>query len=169
MDANIFCLNLTRALTETPEGKKPEVLAQELAGFFNVESHEVGLFRLDSAELFATFIWPENKLCQSIKVPVNASSTSILSATVKKRVGSMDNSFSSSQHLHMVEHSLLDREHCLPLQKVMAAPVIAGEKVRWVIQISRKGKTLPEAGTDFTAEQLHDLEVICRHIATLPL
>ena len=69
----------------------------------------------------------------------------------------------------MFELSLAEKEHCIPLQKVMSAPCVDGDVLRWIIQVSRKGHTAEEAGADFTAQDLARLEQIAATVATLPL
>lgn len=54
------------------------------------------------------------------------------------------------------------------IQKLMTAPVTASDdQVVGVIQVSRKAKYLPEAGPDFTPEDLKKLEAIATSIGKL--
>ena len=47
-----------------------------------------------------------------------------------------------------------------PIQKIMSAPIAIGQKVIGVLQVSRKGKAMADAGADFTNPQLRELQII---------
>ena len=53
------------------------------------------------------------------------------------------------------------------IQKIISAPILCDGKVVGVIQISRKGNTAPEAGPDFTAEELGKVLALCRPLGKL--
>lgn len=100
-----------------------------------------------------------------MKIPVKLFTTSMVSATARDRRGSIDNAFAATPHLHMFEQTLTEREHRLPLQKVMTAPGGQEDQLLWIGQISRKGETREEAGPDFTDAQLRELEVLADCLA----
>lgn len=168
MHTDTFCRHLAAVLATAAAEHRLEALAGELAGFFKVQSHEIGLFKLDKTGRSALFVWPPHRLAQEVRIPIKSFAASLVSATARTCRGSINNTFAATSHLHMFEHALVEREHCIPMQKVMTAPGADGEQLRWIVQISRKGRTLAEAGPDFTDEQLQELEVITRFIATLP-
>ena len=142
MDLIPFCRELAARLsTGTPE-QKTEILATHLAKFFEVETHEVGLFKVDNTGRFLDFVWPKHRLAHDIKIPIKSFYTSLVSKTARDKEGSIDNTFATSKHLKMFELALEDREHCIPMQKVMTVPVFDGDKLLWVIQVSRKGGSL---------------------------
>ena len=56
-----------------------------------------------------------------------------------------------------------------PIQKLMSAPILDAERnVLGVVQISRKGYDLNSAGPDFTLDDLQQLEIAAKHLATMP-
>lgn len=158
-----------RRLSELVAGAPPEqqleAVAAILAEHFMVSSHEVGLFKFDAAGRTATFLWPPQDLGSAVKIPVKLFTTSLVSATARDKRGSIDNAFAATPHLHMFEQALTEREHRLPLQKVMTAPGVKEDQLLWIVQISRKGETREAAGPDFTDEQLRQLEVLADCLA----
>jgi len=165
MNVETFCRHLEHAVVAAWPEQRLETLANELALFFRVDPHEVGLFRLETDGRLAVFVWPPHRLDTAIKIPVSSFTSSLISATARERKGTIDNTFASTKHLHMFEHALSDKEHCVPLQKVMTAPAVKNDKLAWIIQVSRKARTLDEAGPDFTSLELAHLERIA---GTLP-
>ena len=165
MNIEQFCQHLKTVVPAVDTERRLEILANELAAFFGVESQEIGLFKLDERASFATFVWPESNMGGGFKIPIKSFGASFVSSTAKKGVGQINNTFASTSHLKMLEHTLSEREQRIPLQKIMSAPCLYGEKLRWIIQVSRKGKTLEEAGPDFTEQQLSDLETVAETIA----
>ena len=54
-----------------------------------------------------------------------------------------------------------------PIQKIMSAPIQSGSKVIGVLQVSRKGKAMADAGADFTHPQLRELKTIADALGAL--
>lgn len=158
-----------RQLSEIVAATPPEQCLEQVAGIiaahFKVSPHEVGLFKFDAAGRTATFLWPPQALGSAVKIPVKLFTTAQVSTTAREKRGSIDNAFADTPHLHMFEQALTEREHRLPLQKVMTAPGLKDDKLLWIVQVSRKGQTREEAGPDFTIEQLRHLEVLADCLA----
>ncbi|NJC87821.1 MAG: hypothetical protein FIB02_04705 [Desulfuromonas sp.] len=169
MNAKSFCEHLVAVLTTAGAEQRLALLAGELAVYFKVQPHEVGLFRFEGEARTASFVWPPHRLGQEVRIPVHLFTGSLVSATARQRRGSINNAFAATPHLHVFEQGLAERDHCIPLQKVMTAPGLEGERLRWIVQVSRKGATPAEAGPDFTAVQLEELEVIAQFLVELPL
>lgn len=163
-----YCRKLDEAINHPEPGRRLELAARVLADCFAVRDHEVGLFQLDDPGRTATFLWPPQHLGSTLKIPIKLFTTSLVSATAQKLHGSIDNAFASTPHLHMFEQTLTEQEHRLPLQKIMTAPGVKDGRLRWIVQISRKGRTLEEAGPDFTSDQLRRLEALAGCLANLP-
>jgi hypothetical protein len=51
------------------------------------------------------------------------------------------------------------------IQKIMSAPLMLDRRVVGVIQISRKANSAPDAGPDFTHQQLRELKIIADSLA----
>jgi hypothetical protein len=53
------------------------------------------------------------------------------------------------------------------IQKLISAPILSGEKVVGVIQVSRKGANPSLAGPDFSADDLGKVLALCKPLGKL--
>lgn len=167
MTVEDFSRHLSRILPFLDASLRTEMTARELAAFFDVDPHEVGVFQIDAAGRTANFCWPPHS-GSAINIPLKTFVTSLVAATAKERRGIVDNQFSSTPHLHMFEHGLAEREQRVPVQRIMSVPVSADDgALRWIIQVTRKGKTLDEAGPAFTDKDLQALERVAAALSRL--
>lgn len=143
--------------------EKLKTVAEELAAYFGVRTHEVGIFKVMPKKHEIIFLWPQG-MASFGHIPLNAIN-SLVAKTANDRAGIFDNSFAGSRHLFMFEHMLAEKSERIPLQKIMSAPIINGEEVLGVLQISRKAPSLTEAGADFTPADLDALNAISATIA----
>jgi len=137
--------------------------AEELALFFAVRTHEIGIFRVNPNKHEIVFLWPQGMTGYG-HIPLNAIN-SLVAKTANDRAATLDNLFAGSRHLFIFEHMLAEKSDRIPLQKIMSAPIIDGDEVWGVLQISRKAPSLTEAGADFTSRDIEDLKAITTMIA----
>lgn len=166
MNIESFCRQLAVGLSSVPQEKRAEMTACEIALFFEVQEHEIGLFQINPISHMAVLRAPLS-IGNPATIPIQSIASSQLVSTVREQRGSIDNNFSRTPHLHMVERTLAEREQRVPVQKIMSAPIAAEGEVRWVIQVTRKGKTRDEAGADFTEGDLRHLENMAKAVAGL--
>lgn len=166
MNIESFCRQLAFGLSSAPQEKRPEMAACEIARFFEVQEHEIGLFQINPVSHMAVLRAPLS-IGNPATIPVQSIASSQLVSTIREQRGFIDNNFSRTPHLHMVERTLAEREQRIPVQKIMSAPLAAEGEVRWVIQVTRKGKTRDEAGVDFTEADLRYLENMVNAVAGL--
>jgi hypothetical protein len=138
-------------------------VAEELALFFAVRTHEVGIFKVNHKKHEIVFIWPQG-MTSFGHIPLNAIN-SLVAKTANDRSSTLDNKFSGSRHLFIFEHMLAEKSERIPLQKIMSTPIIKGAEVVGVLQISRKAASLPEAGADFTPQDLESVNAISSMLA----
>jgi hypothetical protein len=167
MDIDSFRAHLVATLSRTHSGLRLEVAATEIARYFGGQAHEIGFFQVELNSRLAYFRWPPSQIGMTFSL--NAFASSLVTTTARQRQGVINNSFASTPHLHMFENTLADREQRIPIQKIMSAPAVDGELLRWIIQMTRKGKTIDEAGPDFTETELNHLQQIAVAIAPLLL
>jgi len=134
------------------------VVAEEIAAYYGVRPHEIGLFSVDAKKHEITFRWPVS-MAKVGHIPLNAVN-SLVAKTANEKVATLDNAFAHTRHLFMFEHMLADKTERITAQKVMSAPIITEGAVAGVIQVVRKGASPLEAGDDFTQQNLSDLERI---------
>ena len=111
--------------------------------------------------------WPSWEALRNVgQVPL--SSTSALAArTVRDSRPEIINNFSVVRHASVFEAVKADTLTASAIQKIISAPILVDGKVIAVIQVSRKGGNLAEAGPDFNAEDLGKLLAICKPLGKL--
>ena len=131
---------------------------------FAVRTHEVAILGLTSDERSLRFLAPDN-LRTVGQIPLS-STNSLASRTVREKRAEVINHFSVVPHASVFEGvPIADEMRGDPIQKIMSSPIILGNQVIGVLQVSRKGKALADAGPDFTHPQLRELKTISDALA----
>ncbi len=150
------------ALVNTMEGSGAapgsdalENVSKILAKLFGVETDEVAILKLIPKYKSLKFVIPE-KLSLVGTIPLT-STTALAARTARERKAEVVNNFSTARHANVFEAVPLGRDPNELIQKIMSAPVLDGTRVHGVVQISRKAKTLAQAGADFTPRDLRAL------------
>jgi hypothetical protein len=154
--------------------KNGERIAAEIAKTFNVKEDEVGILRMD--RMMLSFIFPA-KLSTVGSIPANTS-TSVAARAANTKRAEIINNFAQSKHASVFESVELGNkqkimgQHADPeeklthvIQKMMTVPVLGPAGVVGVIEISRKGKSAPDAGPDFTPVDLQKLVAVAASLA----
>jgi hypothetical protein len=131
-------------------------VAEELGKIFGVAQDEVAIMELARSGTALRFVVPE-KLQSVGEIPLS-STTALAARTARERRADIVNNFASSRHASVFEGVPLGRAHNQVIHKIMSVPIVAGDKVIGVAQISRKGMSPVDAGPDFTAKNLKDLQ-----------
>ena len=158
-------LELSRLIDDavkTGKGLSQEVLERvipELAKTFQVKLDEVALLQLTQDGGVLRFLYPFK--LQKVGIIPMTSTASLAVRTVREKRPEMMNNFPAQKHPTIFEAVDLGAEaksaeakEKNPIQKIMSAPLIVDGKAVGVIQVSRKGKTAPAAGPDFTIKDL---------------
>jgi len=150
-----------------PDDDARKQVGEELAKLFHVQLDEVAILSITRGGNFLQFVLPK-ELRVIGTIPLN--STSALAArTARDRKPDALNNFSVVRHASVFEGVPLGRNPGEMIQKIMSAPVLSGDKVVGVVQISRKGHSTADAGPDFTQHDLRQLiglsEPLARFIA----
>lgn len=147
----------------TDADARNRIIVEEVAGYYSLRSHEVGLFTVNQKKHEISFLMPEGMSTKG-HIPLNAVN-SLVSRTANELAPSLDNSFASTRHLFIFEHMLADKSNRISVQKIMSVPVISDGVANAVIQVARKGANPLEAGEDFTEQNLADLVKIAAALA----
>ena len=156
-------LELSRVIDEAVKGGKglsQEVLEKvvpQIAKTFQVKLDEVAVLELVREGTILAFLYPF-KLQKVGSIPMT-SQASLAVRTAREKRPEMINNFTAQKHptiFESVDLGLESKEKN-PIQKIMSAPLILEGKAVGVMQISRKGKTAPAAGPDFTIKDLTGL------------
>lgn len=140
-------------------------LGPAIAQAFSVREDEVAILLVRDQGLMLGFAYPFTFYGdQKNLFPVNASS--IAGEVLRTRKGRIDNHVSQIQHLDIYERINQRGQRPLKIQKMISAPLLTpqGEAVG-VIQVSRKGKSLEEAGPNFTLRDLSNLTELSNWLA----
>jgi len=159
---------LERMLSGSP---RLEDVCLRVAKLLHVRRCEVALLRLEKNSL--RFIFPP-ELRSAGAIPVNG--PAVAARTAATRTPLLSNTFARVRHVSLFEAIKLAGEEeedrrleQMPIQKIISVPVVqASGKVMGVIQVSRKGPDPALAGTDFSAEDLKQLEQAARLLACMP-
>lgn len=121
-----------------------------------------------------SFVHPE-QLKTAGSIPVSSSSA-IAAHTASTKRTELFNAFVKVKHASIFESVKLnnptddeDRSGQNAIQKLMSAPILDGQrKVLGVVQVCRKGFDPATAGPDFSSDDLQQLELAAKVLATLP-
>jgi hypothetical protein len=138
-----------------PDSDSLDHLARTLAKLFGVDKDVVAILKLIPKHKNLKFVIPE-KLTPVGTIPLT-STTALASRTARERKPELVNNFSIARHANVFEAVPLGRDPNELIQKIMSAPILDGARVHGVVQISRKARTLSQAGADFTQRDLRTL------------
>jgi GAF domain len=154
------------------EAPSSDRVCLKLAQILNVRRSEVALLRLEKGSL--RFIFP-SELRSAGVLPLSGSA--VAARTASTRAPLLSNTFMRVKHVSLFEAVKLgadaseeDRtQEQMPIQKIMSVPVVhSGGNVMGVVQVSRKGLDSSLAGTDFSADDLKQLEKAAEIISRMP-
>ena len=134
-------------------GQVLEKIVSELSKAFHVKLDEVAVLHLTHNGAVLSFLYPL-KLQKVGSIPMTSSS-SLAVRTVREKRPEMINNFPAQKHPTIFEAIALSSEtKGNPIQKIMSAPLVVDGKAVGVVQVCRKGKTGPAAGSDFNIKDL---------------
>jgi GAF domain-containing protein len=140
-------------------------LAGGIAKDLHVKSDEVAILAISERQRHLYFLVPE-ALRNVGQIPL--SSTSALAVrTVRDSRSEIINNFANVRHASVFEGAKAESLNSSAIQKIISAPILADGKIIGVIQISRKAATIPEAGPDFTSDDLGKIQAICKPLGKL--
>lgn len=144
-----------------------KAIAEDVASFFSLRNHEIGLFSVNHKRQEISFLLPEG-MAKKGTIPLTATN-SLVVKTANDLVPYFDNYFARSRHLFMFEHMLTEKSSRIPVQKIMSVPIISGGIAQGVIQVAKKGESVIDAGADFTEQNLGDLVKIANILVSYDL
>jgi hypothetical protein len=134
-------------------------VAEEIAKLFSVQPDEVAILGLLPAGKSLEFVLPQ-KLRSVGTIPLS-STTALAARTARERRADVVNNFAASRHASVFEGVPLGKQGN-SIQKIISAPILRGDKVVGVAQISRKGTSAVDAGADFSSRDLSELQGLNR-------
>jgi hypothetical protein len=138
-------------------------VAQEICKVFHVKPEEVAVLELSASGKSLKFVLPQ-KLQAVGTIPLS-STTALAARTARDRRADIINNFATSRHASVFEGVPLSGRQGSTIQKIISVPILNGDQVAGVAQISRKGESSSEAGPDFTSKDLTELQALNSLIA----
>lgn len=140
-------------------------IAERIAKNLGVKPDEVALMGVSARWRHLHFLVPES-LKQVGFIPLSSTSA-IAAKTARESRPDIINNFASVRHATVFEGVKIGGESSELIQKMISAPILSGDKVVGVIQVSRKGASAKEAGADFSADDLGKVLALCKPLGKL--
>lgn len=140
-------------------------IGERIAKSLGVKADEIAIMGVSSKWRHLHFLVPES-LKQVGFIPLSSTSA-IAARTARESRPDIMNNFASVRHATVFEGLKGGGESSELIQKMISAPILSGEKVVGVIQVSRKGVSAKEAGADFTADDLGKILALCKPLGKL--
>jgi len=132
---------------------------------FDLGPDEVAILLTDKDNMVMSFAYPEH-LVNAGMIPVS-SPDAFAARVYKLSKGQIENNFNQMKHLHLFEYIKAPGEKVRRIWKMMSTVLRAGDLKFGIIELSRKGESLDDAGDDFTPENMEFLEATIVEFAPL--
>ena len=172
LDKNMNLATALERLADTLDGEAgdhPQVsfasVAERIAKNLSVRADEVAILGVSHRWQHLHFVVPE-ALRNVGFIPLSSKST-LAARTTRESRPEIINDFSSVKHASVFEGVKLAAEGAEVIQKIISAPIVSGDRVVGVIQISRKGANVKAAGPDFTSDDLGKVLSLCKPLGKL--
>jgi hypothetical protein len=140
-------------------------IAHRIAKNVGVKPDEIALMGVSTRWRHLHFLVPES-LKQVGFIPLSSTSA-IAAKTARESRPDIINNFAHIRHATVFEGVKIGGESSELIQKMISAPILSGDKVVGVIQVSRKGSNAKNAGPDFDADDLGKILALCRPLGKL--
>ena len=140
-------------------------IAERIAKNLGVRPDEVALMGVSTRWRHLHFLVPES-LKQVGFIPLSSTSA-VAARTARESRPDIINNFAGVRHATVFEGVKIAGETSEIIQKLISAPILSGDKVVGVIQVSRKGTNPSVAGPDFSADDLGKVLALCKPLGKL--
>jgi hypothetical protein len=140
-------------------------VAERIAKSLGVKPDEIALMGVSHRWRHLHFLVPE-ALKQVGFIPLS-STLSVAARTARESRPEILNNFASVRHATVFEGLKITAEGSELIQKMISAPILSGEVVVGVIQVSRRGTDVVSSGPDFTADELGKVLALCKPLGKL--
>jgi hypothetical protein len=140
-------------------------IAERIAKNLGVKTEEVAIMGLSMKWRHLHFLVPE--ALKNVGFIPLSSNSALAARTARESRPEINNSFVDSPHATVFERAKVGGEPGETIQKIISAPILSGEKVVGIIQISRKGANAASAGPDFTSEDVAKVIALCKPLGKL--
>ena len=140
-------------------------LAEKIAKELRVKVDEVAILAVSQRWRHLHFLVPE--VLKNVGFIPLTSNSALAARTARENRTEINNNFTAVRHASVFEGVKTPTSTGESIQKILSAPISRDGKVVGVMQISRKGGSVQEAGADFRAEDLEKVVELCRPLGKL--
>jgi hypothetical protein len=140
-------------------------VAERIAKSLGVRVDEVGILGLSGKWRHLYFLAPE--ALKNVGFIPLTSNSALAARTARESRPEINNNFPAVKHATVFEGVKTAGDSAEVIQKIISAPILAGDKVIGVIQISRKGASGKTVGPDFTPGDLGKVLALCKPLGKL--
>ena len=140
-------------------------IAERIAKNLGVKTDEVAIMGVSTRWRHLHFLVPES--LKQVGFIALSSTSAIAAKTARESRPDIINNFAGVRHATVFEGVKIGGETSEFIQKMISAPILSGDKVVGVIQVSRKGPNPAAAGPDFTADDLGKVLALCKPLGKL--
>jgi hypothetical protein len=140
-------------------------VAERIARNLSVRTDEVAILGVSNRWRHLHFVVPE--ALKNVGFIPLSSKSALAARTSRESRPEIINDFTSVKHASVFEGVKVAAEGAEVIQKIISAPILSGERVVGVIQISRKGASAKVAGPDFTSDDLGKVLALCKPLGKL--
>ena len=140
-------------------------VAERIAKNLGVRPDEVGILGLSARWRHLYFLVPE--ALKNVGFIPLTSNSALAARTARDSRPEINNNFTVAKHATVFEGVKTSGDTAEAIQKIISAPILSGDKVIGVIQISRKGGSAKNVGPDFTPGDLGKVLAICKPLGKL--
>jgi len=140
-------------------------VAERIAKTLGVRAEEVAILAVSTKWRHLFFLVP-----QALKnvgfIPLSSPSA-LAARTARENRADVDNRFHDTRHASVFEGVKAETLSADAIQKIVSAPIVVGEKVIGVLQVSRKGTSPSAAGPDFSSDDVNKIAAVCGPLGKL--
>jgi len=140
-------------------------LAEKIAKELRVKVDEVAILAVSNRWRHLHFLVPQ--VLKNVGFIPLTSNSALAARTARESKAEINNNFAAVRHASVFEGVKAATTTGESIQKILSAPILCDGKVVGVMQISRKGGTVEEAGADFSGEDLENVVALCRPLGKL--
>ena len=126
-------------------------VAEEIGRTFGVQPDEVAVMELVPSGKWLKFVLPD-KLRQVGTISLTTT-VALAARTARERRSDIVNNFAVARHASVFEGIPMGRREGQSIQKIMSAPILRGDLIIGVVQISRKAHSVLQRGPGFHSER----------------
>lgn len=139
-------------------------VGERIAKTMGVRPEEVAILGVSARWQHLYFLAPE--ALRNVGYLPLSSKSALAARTARESRPEINNDFASVKHANVFEGVKIGESAEL-IQKIISAPILCGDRVVGVLQISRKGPDAKMAGADFTASDLGRILALCKPLGKL--